>query len=156
MCISSPEKNLILNYHAQHGLKILPLLVKRAANNPKAPSHKICAKLHKSGLCGWMNNGCGHSQAPLQPHFVKLQCRGGLHRDLQQVGCSWVLLLVCPVKETLQVWEFGKLCCALHCSKAELVGFLPTVENQYKIKPVDYKKGSSNTSNQRLLRFIFK
>lgn len=103
-----------------------------------------------------MNNGCGHSQAPLQPHFVKLQCRGGLHRDLQQVGCSWVLLLVCPVKETLQVWEFGKLCCALHCSKAELVGFLPTVENQYKIKPVDYKKGSSNTSNQRLLRFIFK
>lgn len=48
-----------------------------------------------------------------------------------------VLLLVCPVKETLQVWEFGKLCCALLCSKAELVGSLSTAENQHKIKPVD-------------------
>lgn len=132
-CISCPKRNLILNCDAQHGLTIPPLLVRRAANNPKAPSNKICAKLHKNGLGGWMNNGCGHSQASLQPHFVKLQCRGGLHRHLQLSR----LLLVLPVQETLQVWEFGKLCCALHCSKAELVGFPSTVENHYKIKPAD-------------------
>lgn len=40
-----------------------------------------------------MNNGCGHSQVPLQPHFAKLQCRGGVHRHLLLSR----LLLVLPV-----------------------------------------------------------
>lgn len=72
---------------------------------------------------------------PLTSSPAATLCKVTMQRRLAQALAVSRLLLSFSVQEL--VWGFGKLCCALHCSTAEVVGFPSTAENHYKIKPVD-------------------